>query len=345
MVPLRFASAKQTFLVTLVGCLALASLGLQASNTVASNVNCPDYLVIDSRGSSRPEGEVSPSGTAFINAVRAQHPDSEVRVANNPYQALGGWGVQIGAILKLPLGYHQSVVLGKRWLKSKIGATANQCPNTKQILVGYSQGAHISADVFQDGVPDQVIGVVIFGDPYFNSLDQAVDKGDFSKGLNGNLGSRPFFDRKNGVVIASYCHNHDQVCQGPLSFFGLLWYRFSRHNNYGDLGEPEKAASLFNRTDGKVAPSPPKPANKWPTEKNDLSIGVSLLLGANTLGFAGWMSCSRSYCLAGSGSTVYVFSISNGTKQLGSFQASDDPRGDLKKIGFSEEEIQELLSP
>jgi hypothetical protein len=103
----------------------------------------------------------------------------------------------------------------------------------------------VSGDVFHDNSYRNLVGAVLFGDPYFNNHDTTADRGTYQKGLSGNLGIRPVFSgAKRGHVI-SYCHEHDPVCQGPLSYIELARYRFSRHNNYDDLGEPEEAARYF----------------------------------------------------------------------------------------------------
>ena len=85
----------------------------------------------------------------------------------------------------------------------------------------------------------------LFGDPYFNNRDSYVDRGDFRAGLGGNLGTRPFFDAARRRHVLSFCHDRDPVCQGPLSYFELIRYRFSRHNNHATRDEPERAARYF----------------------------------------------------------------------------------------------------
>ena len=118
------------------------------------------------------------------------------------------------------------------------------------LLTGYSQGAQVTADVYQNGSTRNVLGVVLFGDPYFNPKDPAVDRGDYSRhpGRDGWFGARIRFGTEPGVVsrgrVISYCHDGDPVCQGPLP--PQDWPAFlTYHNNYDRLNEPATAARFF----------------------------------------------------------------------------------------------------
>jgi Cutinase len=230
--------------------LAWAGNALQVSPAEArqhepgsATSNCPAYLIIDSRGSGELPGAISRPGSRFFEEFQRLHPSEVVRVVANAYPAAGSWNIA-GAVLKLPFGYHTSVVTGKTWLSGKIAAFERICPQTPMILTGYSQGAQVTADVYDGLRPGtRVLGAVLFGDPYFNSRDRIADRGDFKRGLDGVLGTRPIFELKGSVL--SYCHQHDPVCQGPLSYVELARYRFSRHDNYDKLGEPEEAAQYF----------------------------------------------------------------------------------------------------
>jgi Cutinase len=141
--------------------------------------------------------------------------------------------------------YHDSVVDGKKWLAQEVATIANDpnCPNNKIFLVGYSQGAQVTGDVYQAisqdkrdaGVVKHIRGVALFGDPYFNHADHRVDRGNHEPGLDGVLGTRPQF---SGPVM-SYCHKYDPICQGPLDYVTLALHRFKEHENY----PPDAAAA------------------------------------------------------------------------------------------------------
>lgn len=69
--------------------------------------------------------------------------------------------------------YGESVTLGADDAAREMRTVARNCPNTRFILIGYSQGAHLIGDVAAEighgkvaGVgPDQVAAVVLFADP------------------------------------------------------------------------------------------------------------------------------------------------------------------------------------
>lgn len=203
---------------------------------------CADYLLIDSRGSGEPSGLSGP-GRTFVIEFRRRTPGRVTRVVRNPYPAAGGFVRIVGAALKLPGGYQESVLKGKRWLRARLARLSREsrCKSTKLLLVGYSQGAHVTGDVYQERSSWlRILGVALFGDPYFNSADTTAARGSFAFGLNGILGTRPPF---LGAHVLSFCHRHDPVCQGIASF--RLSHGFAPHENYHKLGEAQIAAAYF----------------------------------------------------------------------------------------------------
>ncbi|HSR94204.1 MAG TPA: cutinase family protein [Solirubrobacterales bacterium] len=228
---------------------------------------CPSYLVVDSRGSGETHSddgkrivETSPPGASFLKKLQDLHPKASFKLVKNPYPAVGlsgGWRDYVnglGAILEVGKvgAYHDSVIDGKKWLTKEIRALAtdpNCAGKTKVFLVGYSQGAQVTGDVYQGLAADKqdshllkgVAGVALFGDPYFNHADHRVDRGNHEPGLDGVLGTRPTF---TGPVL-SYCHKYDPICQGPLSYVTLALHRFNEHENY-----PPDAAEAAATLDG-----------------------------------------------------------------------------------------------
>jgi len=211
---------------------------------------CARFLIIDSRGSGQRALTLSAPGGRFVDAFRAFYP-GQVQAIVNPYPAVGGLQMWAGALL-FPWGYNGSVVAGKNWLSKEVASVnTGPCKDvTKMILTGYSQGAQVTADVYQNGSTRNVLGVVLFGDPYFNPKDPAVDRGDYSRhpGRDGWFGARIRFGTEPGVVsrgrVISYCHDGDPVCQGPLP--PQDWPAFlTYHNNYDRLNEPATAARFF----------------------------------------------------------------------------------------------------
>lgn len=78
-------------------------------------------------------------------------------------------------------------------MASSVKAAKSQCPNTKIIVAGYSQGAMVVHNAFSQGVSaSDVMGAVLFGDPL---KTQSV--GDLSK------------DK-----VKEFCATQDMICGG-----------------------------------------------------------------------------------------------------------------------------------
>jgi hypothetical protein len=214
-------------------------------------------MVIESRGSGEPyDPKLDPIGQAFAKALRGKHPGANVvATLANPYPAAGltgswreflnlvGAGFGIG-----PLGaYHASVVRGKQWLSDHVASEIRTCAGTKLILVGYSQGAQVTGDVYQRTLSSSqrshILGVALFGDPYFNSSDDGLDRGSYSHTHGGVLGTRSKF--ASGQPVVSYCHAHDPICNWPGNVAELAYYRLSRHSNYASDGTAGSAGRRF----------------------------------------------------------------------------------------------------
>lgn len=269
----------------MVAVVALAGGALTMTQLVGQQTSsdCARVLVLTSRGS----GQVNvddPEVAEFAAEVTNRLGEHQVEVRRNPYNAVGvlpsflrlvsrnplqqlraaADAVNgLGAITKLPgIGaYHDSVEDGKEWLRDEIRTVVADCgARTEILLVGYSQGAQVAADVYQRDLTsqewDQVAGVALFGDPYFNPADGVVGRSTYSRSRSGLLGRRSRFGAPSGRVL-SYCHAHDPICQGAFS--GLLPVPRldplalrpvgSSHTNYADAkggsGEPREAATIF----------------------------------------------------------------------------------------------------
>lgn len=213
---------------------------------------CPAYGVVDSRGSGEPVGKLSPPAAAVLAELQKRHRGERVGKYWNPYPAVGltnnlrDWLNALGAGLHIgPLGaYHGSVVDGERWLRNFIPQELRTCPAIKLVLVGYSQGAQVTGDVYQRNVTRaekrHIAAVLLFGDPYFNSGDGKADRGNYDHTRSGALGKRPTFGGDSRVE--SFCHHHDPVCQANGQAGEFLLWRFTQHENY-----PPNAKSAASR--------------------------------------------------------------------------------------------------
>lgn len=112
--------------VMLTGTLVAAPVAVPT----ASADPCPDTEVVFARGSGQPVG-LGDVGEAFVNSLREQLPDRDISVYPVEYPA--------------STDYHNSAVLGESDASAHIQSTVANCPNTKLVLGGYSQGASVIA--------------------------------------------------------------------------------------------------------------------------------------------------------------------------------------------------------
>ncbi len=150
-----------------------ATLGLTPS---ASAQPCPDVEAIFARGSGEPPG-VGGVGQAFVDALRSQvgNKSLDVYPVNYPASTDFGGGMQFAS----------TVIEGIRDAADHVEATAANCPNTRIVLGGFSQGAvvagFVTSAVVPEGVPaalvpqpmppevaDHVAAVALFGKPSEN---------------------------------------------------------------------------------------------------------------------------------------------------------------------------------
>src|SRR4051812_21444256 len=113
-----------------------ASLGMPLP--AASAQPCSDVEVIFARGTGEAVG-VGGVGQAFVDAVRAQAGGRSVDVYAVNYAASNNFDDRIG--------FARTVVDGIRDAGAHIEATAVNCPNTRMVLGGYSQGAVVAGFV------------------------------------------------------------------------------------------------------------------------------------------------------------------------------------------------------
>jgi cutinase len=134
---------------------------------------CPDVEVVFARGTGEAPG-VGGVGQAFVDAVRGQAGGRSVGVYAVNYAAADNFSER--------LAFAKTVIDGINDEATHVEATAANCPNTRIVLGGYSQGAVVSgfttAPVAPAGIPadlvpapmpaavaDHVAAVVLFGTP------------------------------------------------------------------------------------------------------------------------------------------------------------------------------------
>ena len=139
----------------------------------ASAEPCPDVDVVFARGTGEPPG-VGGVGQAFVDAVRSQVGGKSVAVYPVNYLASGDFFARVQ--------FASTFIDGIRDAGSHVQSTAANCPRTRTVLAGFSQGAAVAgfftAATAPEGVPDglvfptfptelanHVAAVVLFGKP------------------------------------------------------------------------------------------------------------------------------------------------------------------------------------
>lgn len=146
--------------------VATAGTLLSAPMPIASAESCPDVEVVFARGTNEPPG-VGGIGEGFVKALRSQAGAKSVNV----------YAVRYPASTDFP-----TAVDGINDASRHIQSMAVNCPETKMVLGGFSQGAavtgFVTANVVPEGAPttgvsgpmppdvaDKVAAVALFGKP------------------------------------------------------------------------------------------------------------------------------------------------------------------------------------
>ncbi|AKK25531.1 cutinase family protein [Mycobacterium sp. EPa45] len=199
----------------------------------ASAAPCSDVEVVFARGTGEQPG-VGGVGQSFVDALRAQLGPRSLNVYAVNYAASNDFNDREGLA--------RTVIDGVRDADNHIEATAANCPNTRIVLGGYSQGAALAAYVTADrapaGVPasavpaavpasaaNHVASVALFGTPSPEFLAQ-YDAPQLTIGSN--------FATKT----LQLCAQGDTICDGTPSGGPTV-----AHASYGFNGMTAQAAS------------------------------------------------------------------------------------------------------
>ncbi|MBV9321664.1 MAG: cutinase family protein [Mycobacterium sp.] len=119
----------------------------------ASADPCPDVQVVFARGTNEPAG-VGAVGQAFTDSLRSQVGGRSVAVYPVNYPASDD--------------YVSSALAGAADARAHVQNMVANCPNTRMVLGGYSQGAGVidlTTDQLAPQVADHVAAVAVFGNP------------------------------------------------------------------------------------------------------------------------------------------------------------------------------------
>ncbi len=119
----------------------------------ASAGPCPDVEVVFARGTNEPPG-VGGVGQAFVDSLRSQIPGRSVGVYAVNYPATDD--------------FVRSSLAGAGDAGAHVQSMVANCPNTRMVLGGYSQGAGVidmTTDELAPQVANHVAAVAVFGNP------------------------------------------------------------------------------------------------------------------------------------------------------------------------------------
>ncbi|MDR3655377.1 MAG: cutinase family protein [Mycobacterium sp.] len=206
----------------------------------ASAQPCPDVQVVFARGTGEPPG-VGPTGQAFADSLHSRLGARSFDVYPVNYPASDQWDTGLDGI---------------RDASAHVMSMAHDCPNTKMVLGGYSQGAAVMGFVTSAAVPpgvdpatvpkpldadvaNHVSSVVLFGTPNVRAMNFLGEP---------PLAIGPQYQAKTIKV----CAPEDPVCSDGLNF--------SAHDTYAsDASMVDQGAEFAVGHLGTGGP-PPGPA-------------------------------------------------------------------------------------
>ncbi|KAF8151721.1 cutinase [Crassisporium funariophilum] len=202
--------------------IAAFFLSADASPVAAPTSPCAAVHIIAARASTEAPG------AGIIGAVVQQ-------VQRQSRQTVSTANVNYPATLT---NYPSSSAQGTAATKTLLTSQANNCPDQKIVLVGYSQGAHVIGDAVAGGgggalgaqtspvsatIANRVVAIVQMGDPRHNP-GKSYDEGTSRRsGLYPRLASQEYSATLQ-PRINSFCDNGDTFCDSGLSVAVHLSY-------------------------------------------------------------------------------------------------------------------------
>ncbi len=194
--------------------IAGAVLNAAISIPSAAAAPCPDVEVVFARGTTEPPG-VGGVGQAFVDSLRQQAGGRSVGVYAVNYPATDD--------------FRPSIRAGAGDASGRVQYMAANCPNTRMVLGGYSQGAAVM-DVITSQMPPEVANhvaaVAVFGNP--------SPSGTFMRRLSADAlpGIGPLYIPKT----IDLCMPGDPICTTGFSM--------GPHVQYVQSGMTSQAASF-----------------------------------------------------------------------------------------------------
>jgi cutinase len=178
--------------------------------------SCSDVEVVFARGTSEAPG-LGATGTAFVDSLRSQAGGRSVSVYPVNYPA--------------STNFASSTAAGANDASNHVQSVAANCPNTKLVLGGFSQGASVIDSITQTmppSVADRVAAVAVFGNPRTAHAAQ----------LAGGV-PLPSISPLYASKTVDMCVPDDPICAEPFNFLA-----FFAHDSYAFSGMANDAAKF-----------------------------------------------------------------------------------------------------
>jgi hypothetical protein len=208
-----------------------------------SSSQCTPYFIAGARGSGESfgkdgnaagtegfGGQIGPIANLLVKKLGA----GSVETYGLPYTAAEA----IDVVASPTDSYQQGMSTGKSMLGKVIKEQIAECADQKIILLGYSQGADVVADVASTLTAEQashIAAVGLLGDPQFNP-DSSTAAGDFNPGREGVFEAREEFPDTIAGKVINYCAMNDPICNYTIPDFAMLSRKTSAHYHYVDNG-------------------------------------------------------------------------------------------------------------
>jgi cutinase len=234
-------NAARSMVLTALAVLAVTA-GLftgPAATANAADDSCAAVEVVFARGTFEGPG-VGATGQAFVNALNARLPGQTVDVYGVNYPASLDFGQAVDGVADAV---------------NRVQAIANDCPSTKIVLGGYSQGAAVAGYTTSDSVP---AGIAL----------PAGLSGPLPAGVASHVAAVVLFGTPNNWVLSladsnappiaiggQYAGKTIQLCApgDPICFPGGL--DRSAHSSYKSNGMADQAADFVVSRLGLPAPA------------------------------------------------------------------------------------------
>ena len=180
--------------------MVLTLFSAPTAMSVAGADGCPDAEVVFARGTGEPVGPGGP-GQAFTDSLTGQLPGKTVNLYPVDYPATND--------------YVNSAHAGAGDAVAHVQGTAANCPNTKIVLGGYSQGAGVmdmTSHQLSSQVANHVAAVALFGNP----------QSSYAKHLSDN--QIPAINPSYSPKTIDICLPDDNICAEGGSIIAHLGY-------------------------------------------------------------------------------------------------------------------------